>query len=914
VESRRSAELPKVYAPEAVESRLYAWWETQGYFQPSSADAPPFVITIPPPNVTGELHLGHALTYSIEDVVGRYKRMCGFPTLVLPGADHASIAVHAKLEAQLASQGITRRSDVGRERFMQLAWEWKEKYGTEIKRQFRALGESYDWSRDRFTMDPAYSRAVATMFVRLYEEGYIYRGTRVINWCPECQTGISDLEVRPEEREDTLYFVRVPFADGGRAIQVATVRPETMFGDVAVAVHPEDGRYQTAVGKLVRHPLTGEEIPVISDEFVDPKFGTGAVKITPAHDYADFEVGERHGLPMPVVITPAARMAADVPAPYAGLSTSDARAAAVEQLSRDGNLVRIEPLVHNVPLCDRSGTVIEPLLSEQWFMRMTELAQPAIDVVRSGKVRFVPERWARIYLEWMENIRPWNISRQLWWGHRIPIYRCPNGHETAAADRPEACRECGAAELAQDPDILDTWFSSALWPFATLGWPEETADLKRFYPTSFMNTSSQILYLWIARMIMMGIHFMGDIPFPVVLINPTILNEQGQRMSKSLGTGIDPTETVAKYGADATRFGVFSAGSIVQQEIRMAGYEKAEEGQRFANKVWNVARFVLQNLAPDPEAEAAGREPFGEATTSLNPDMFSIADRWILGRVDSLTALVTGHMEDTLDLTAGLRAIHEFFWGELADWYVEIAKLDLRHADGRRRAAVRAVLWSVLDRAMRLLHPYMPFITEEVWQHLRPLVPAGGLEPSGLSAQLPESIMLAPWPKAGAVEDRRAGDQMASLIELVTALRNLRATHNVKPGARLSATAVGRAGDGSLGELKTMVEGLAGLSALTLEQNEAAPNGRTAEVSAGGITLRVPLNELTNVEEEIARVERELARSRADAGRVDALLGNPNFVAKARDDVVAAERSKLARLREAIQQQEEQLRRLREAL
>ena len=655
------AELPKNYDPKSVEARLYAWWEEQGYFKP--ADSPnlkPFVITIPPPNVTGELHLGHLLTYTIEDMIGRYHRMRGEPTLILPGSDHASIAVHTKVEAMLGNEGIRRRDDIGREKFVERAWEWKEKYGNQIREQFRVLGESFDWSRERFTMDPGYYRAVMTMFVRLYEEGYIYRGARVINWCPGCRTGISDIEVRPEEREGQLYYVRLPFEDGTGDIVVATVRPETMFGDVAVAVHPEDQRYASTVGKHIRHPLTGALIPVIADEFVERGFGSGAVKITPAHDYADFEVGERHDLPMPVVITPDGTMAAAVGAPFSGLSIDEARTGVVAKLEDGGFIVEVEPLTHNVPLCDRCGTVIEPLLSEQWFMHMNQLAEPAIDAVRSGKVRFVPERWGKIYLDWMQNIRPWNISRQLWWGQRIPIYHCENGHIVASVDEPEVCSECGSKSFTQDPDVLDTWFSSALWPFATLGWPGETPDLKRFYPTSFMNTSSQILYLWIARMIMMGLHFLGEVPFPVVLINPTILNEKGQRMSKSLGTGIDPVDSVNKFGADATRYGIMSAGSLLQQEIRFAGHERAEEGQKFANKIWNAARLTLTAIGNVSEGWT------GEIS-------LDIADRWILSRLASAISGVTASME-SYDLNLGTRALYDFFWREFADWYLELVK------------------------------------------------------------------------------------------------------------------------------------------------------------------------------------------------------------------------------------------------
>lgn len=895
-------ELPKTYSPGPVEAGLYDFWEQSGYFQPrADRDAPVFVITIPPPNVTGDLHLGHALTYSIEDVLGRYKRMQGFSTLILPGMDHASIAVHAKVEAVLAAEGVRRRFDIGREKFLERSWEWKNQYGAIIDRQFRALGEGYDWSRERFTMDPGYQRAVMTMFVRLYQEGYIYRGSRVINWCPGCQTGISDIEVRSEEREDALYYVRLPFSDGRGGITVATVRPETMFGDVAVAVHPEDNRYADAIGNHVTHPLTGETIPVIGDPFVDPKFGTGAVKITPAHDYADFEVGERHHLPMPVVITQHATMAGDVPAPFGGMGILPAREAALEQLRQGGFLVRTEPHVHNVPLCDRCSSVIEPLLSEQWFMRMQELAAPAIEVVKSGRVKFVPERWGRIYLEWMENIRPWNISRQLWWGHRIPIYHCPNGHTTASVDPPPACPECGSTGLTQDPDVLDTWFSSAIWPFATLGWPDETPDLNRYYPTSFMNTSSQILYLWIARMIMMGIHFMGEIPFPVVLINPTILNEKGQRMSKSLGTGIDPLETVDCYGADATRFGVFSAGSIMQQEIRFAGYERAEEGQRFANKIWNAARFVLQNLK--------GSTP-GRAQPDLNE--LGVADAWILSRMDAVVSAATQELEN-LDLSVGLRALYDFFWGELADWYLEAAKLDLRSSDSGREARAHAILWSVLDRSVRLLHPYMPFITEEIWQHLRNNIPDGALALSGLSHPLPDSIMVAPWPQSTGRRDPGAEVDMRLVMDTIGALRNLRAEHDVKPKSRIRAEVVSKSRADLFDRASDLIQGLAGLESLNVISPESPTDRAMAELVVGEVVIRVPLSDVSNIAEERARVTRELGRLTSEAERLTAVVENPSFAAKAPERVVASERAKLETTRAAMSQLQQQLQALGEA-
>jgi valyl-tRNA synthetase len=899
IEERERQDLPTNYVPSAVERRLYEFWEQSGYFSPDfRPNSPPFVITIPPPNVTGELHLGHALTYSIEDVLGRYKRMSGFATLILPGTDHASIAVHTKVEALLAREGTNRR-EIGREEFVKRARQWKETYGAQIDRQFRALGESYDWSRERFTMDPDYYRAVMTMFVRLFDEGYIYRGARVINWCPDCRTGISDIEVRPEEREDLLYFVRMPLTDGSGDIVVATVRPETMLGDVAVAVRPEDDRYKAMVGRRIQHPITGAELPIIADDFVDPEFGTGAVKITPAHDYADFEVAERHNLPMPVVITERGTMSEGLEPPYAGLTIDEARKVAVEHLEREGFMVRVEPYTHNVPLCDRSGTVIEPLLSEQWFMHMEELAKPAIDAVKDGRVKIVPDRWTRIYLDWMENIRPWNISRQLWWGQRIPIYYCANGHATASIDIPPACRECGLSELTQDPDVLDTWFSSALWPFATLGWPERTPDLERFYPTSFMNTSSQILYLWIARMIMMGIHFMGEPPFPTVLINPTILNEKGQRMSKSLGTGIDPLEIVEQYGADAARFAVLSAGSIMQQEIRISGYERAEEGRNFANKIWNASRFVLQNLRDEESSPNV---------SSFTPRL-DLVDRWILSRTAAITSELTRDL-DTYDLTVALRSIYDFFWGEFADWYIESAKLRLRADDPTDRATARAVLWSVLDRSMRLLHPYMPFVTEEVWQHLRLAVPAGALELSGLATRLSDSIMIAPWPEDVRARDAAAEHDMIVIIEVVRAIRTLRADHKVKPRARIDAQLISPNREALLKANLNTIASLAGLGKAGVVAVAPPAGISVAESAAAGVIIRVPLSQLTDIEEEIKRTQREIDRLEGELAKVRSLLGNAGFVDKAPEPVVNAEREKLVRVQAELEQRRRHLEKL----
>jgi valyl-tRNA synthetase len=900
--------LRSAYDPESVERRIYEMWESRGLFLPDeTSDAEPFVITIPPPNVTGDLHMGHLLTYTIEDVVGRHARMQGRPTLILPGSDHASIAVHARVEALLRGEGVMRRFDIGREAFLLRAWEWKTKYADNIRGQFRALGEGYDWTRERFTMDPPYIRAVLKTFVQLYDEGYIYRGARVINWCFGCQTGISDIEVRQEQREDKLYFVRMPLEDdpnGG--LTVATARPETMFGDVAVAVHPEDPRFNALIGRTLRHPLTGDIIPILGDDFVDREFGTGAVKITPAHDPADFEVGERHDLPMPIVITHNSTMADSVGNPFAGLPVLEARRKVEERLTAGGFMEKTEPLIHNVPLCDRCGTLIEPLLSEQWFMRMTELAQPAIDAVKDGRVRFVPERWTRVYLDWMENLRPWNISRQLWWGHRIPIYHCANGHVTCSIDPPGRCAECGSTEFEQDPDILDTWFSAALWPFATLGWPEKTSDLESYYPTSFMNTSSQILYLWIARMIMMGLHFMDEVPFPVVFISPTILNDKGERMSKSLGTGVDLLETVDQYGADASRFAVLSAGSLLNQEVRLTllfhttdtgergfRFERAEEGQKFANKIWNATRLVLGSLDSPTED--------GDITLTS-------ADRWILSRLERVTADVSRCME-SCDLSVGLRGLYDFIWSEFADWYLEMAKIRMRDGDHSERRTVHAVLWSVLERSMRLLHPYMPFVTEEVWMLLRDHAPRSGLELSALSLPLSDTVMLAPWPETPAIGLDEAAEAETSLVmRIVSAIRTLRSQYNVKPSEALPATYSSEGTDrNAVDAARPLIAGLARLSALEYEA-QSLPG--MAEVVVGETAIRIPLDRLTDVTAESARVAKDLTKAQGDAERLRTLLANPAFVGKAPAAVVSKEQDRLRELEDLIQRLRQQVDRL----
>ncbi len=885
-ESRPMAEMASRYDPAQVESKWYEFWEQSGYFRPDLAsDAPTFVITIPPPNVTGDLHMGHALTYGIEDILGRFKRMQGFNTLILPGEDHAGIATQNAVEKQLALQGLSRH-DLGREAFLERVWLWKNQYAESIRQQFRAIGCAYDWSRERFTMDDGYVDAVHEFFIRLYEEGKIYRGWRVINWCVRCHSAISDIEVEDVTREDALYYVRYPLTDADGSIVVATVRPETILGDVAVAVNPNDPRYRDYIGRTATLPLLGRQLPIIADPFVDMEFGTGAVKITPAHDFADWEVAERHALPMPIAIDPTAHITS-LGGPYEGQEVREARKNVLRDLDAGGSLVKVEPYTHNVPTCERCGTLLEPLLSDQWFMRMEELAQPAIEVVKEGRVRFVPDRWSRVYLDWMEHIRPWTLSRQLWWGHRIPVYYCVNGHTIAAKNWPEACSACGDRIDRQDPDVLDTWFSSALWPFATLGWPAETEDLKRFYPNSFMNTSSQILYLWIARMIMTGLKFRGEIPFPIVLINPTILNQHGQRMSKSLGTGIDPLDLVAQFGADALRFGLMTSGSTHQQDIRFSP-DRVEQARNFANKVWNIARAILSNQDGEIEREL-----------DLQP-----ADRWILSRLTRVTEDVTGDLE-CFEFSGAGHKLFDFVWNELADWYLEIAKARLYDGDDRARFTARAVLWSVLDRGIRLLHPFMPFLTEEIWQQMRITGSLAARGLSGWSADLQMSVMVAPWPLPQEI-DVSAEHEMRLIMEIIRSVRAVRSEYRVEPSVWISAHVTAGPDIEILRSNLDSIERLAHIRPIQLREHSELSShidkGKFVSLLVDDVTINLPLSELTDIVAERDRLGKELSSTEKASASAVAKLENDAFVARAPLVVVERERERVRAFDERARQ------------
>ncbi|HWO01593.1 MAG TPA: valine--tRNA ligase, partial [Blastocatellia bacterium] len=754
-------EIPKAYEPQSVEAKWYPIWESRGYFKPRG-EGRTYTITIPPPNVTGSLHIGHALCYSLQDALIRWKRMQGYKTLCVPGTDHAGIATQNVVEKELRKEGLTRH-DLGRERFVERTWEFVNKYGGVILEQLRRLGCSFDWDRTRFTRDEGYVEAVMECFVRWWEDGLIYRGKRVINWCPGCLTAISDIEVEHEDRAAKLYHLRYPFKDGSGSVVVATTRPETMLGDTAVAVNPSDERYKDLVGKTIVLPLVGREIPLIADDYAKSEFGSGAVKVTPAHDLNDFEAGMRHNLPKVIVIDERGKMSAEAGERYAGLDRFEARERVLEDLAALGLVDKTEDYSVPTALCARCHTIIEPLLSEQWFVRMKDLAQPAIDVVKQGRVSFYPDRYQRTYLDWMENIRDWTISRQLWWGHRIPVWSTEDGEYIVARSDAEAQQKANGKKISQDEDVLDTWFSSALWPHAVLGWPRQTEDLATFYPTSVLVTARDIIYLWVSRMIMTGLYFTKEIPFSDVYIYATVLDEQGRRMSKSLGTGVDPLELIEQYGSDALRFSLLVRAAR-GQDIRFAKVEngrqpQVEEARNFANKIWNAARFVMMNLGDASKAEAKW-VPSDE-----------LADRWILAELNATIDQTTRALDEYKLNEAG-QTLYHFFWDDFCDWYIELSKSQVAASEETPEVlGARCRILYVLETSLRLLHPLMPYITEDIWQRL----PHEG-----------ESIMLQEWPtpEAGR-EDQGARDQMGTLIALITKVRNIRSIFNIPSQSRV---------------------------------------------------------------------------------------------------------------------------------
>ena len=858
------AEIPSAYEPKRVEERWYADWLAHREFHAVTDPARrPYAIMMPLPNVTGVLHMGHALNNPLQDCLIRWSRMRGLNAMWQPGLDHASIAVHVVIERRLAQQGLT-RFDVGRERFLEETWKWKEQIGGTILEQLRRLGCSCDWDRTTFTMDPRYYRAVQEGFVRLYEEGLIYKGKRMINWCPKDQTSISDLEVEYVEMPSTLYYVRYPGADGGEGVVVATQRPETMLADVAVAVHPDDERYRGLVGTRVRVPLVDRIVPVIADRRVDREFGTGAVKITPGHDPLDNEIGADHELPVLICFDPSGRINDLGGERYRGMDRDECRRVFAEDLRAAGAIVREEAYTTNIGRCERCKTVIEPYISDQWFCRMKELAQPAIQVVRDGRVRFHPERWTKFYLDWMAQIRDWNISRQLWWGHRIPVWYCPCGEVTASVDPPPRCPKCGGADLRQDPDILDTWFSSALWPIATLGWPEETEDLRYFYPTSTLFTDRSIVFLWVARMIMFGLRFRGAVPFRDVYIHPTVLNIEGRRMSKSLGTGVDPLVLVDQYGADSLRFALINR-CTGEQDLRFSE-KMVEDTRNFANKIWNAARFVRLNLG-EPAAP-----PVLPAAASLG-----LAERWILSRFARRAAAVTEGLE-RFEFHDVCQHLYEFIWSEYCDWYMEMAKQDLREPPASPRLeGARAVLSWILVRTMELLHPIMPSLTEEIWQAL----PHEG-----------RTIMRAPWPaEAARWNDPEAEREMALVMEIIRAIRGMRADLGVAPQELVPVDLY--APDGHRGVLEAAARYIVPLSRARAVRvhgpREVRPDNGFSSL-CGGVEVTLAIDSGDAAQAMRARLQKQLTTVRRDLDSLDGRLRSAAFLEKAPGDVVAADR------------------------
>ncbi|MFA5113483.1 MAG: valine--tRNA ligase [Candidatus Margulisiibacteriota bacterium] len=848
-----SEELAKVYDPAQVEQKWYRFWEESGYFKPNDqATKPPFTIVIPPPNVTGSLHMGHALNNSIQDLLIRYKRMQGFQTLWVPGTDHAGIATQNVVERELKKEG-KRKEDLGREKFIAKVWEWKKEYGGRITQQLRRLGASCDWSRERFTMDEGLNRAVKKHFVQLYHEGLIYRGKRIINWCPRCQTALSDIEVEHEAKKGSLWHLKYG------PLTVATTRPETMLGDTAIAVNPRDERYKHMWGKTVELPLVGRHIPIIQDDFVDPAFGTGAVKVTPAHDPNDYDMGIRHNLPSLNILTPDGRITGSGIPELDGLDRFKAREEIVKRLEAEGKLVKIEDYDTSIGHCYRCKTVIEPYLSDQWFVKVGPLAKPAIEAVERGEVKFVPERWTKVYLQWMTNLRDWCISRQLWWGHQIPAWY--KGDEIYVGEEPPK-----GEGWAQDPDVFDTWFSSALWPFSTLGWPDQTEDLKTYYPTDVLVTSYDIIFFWVARMIMAGLHFMKKAPFHTVYFNALVKDVHGKKMSKSWGNVIDPLEVIDRAGADALRFAFLSLITGQGQDVKLSE-DKITEARNFANKIWNVSRFVLMGVT-DRESRVTGQG-------------LELADKWILSRYNQTIKRVTANI-DAYEFGEAAHGLYEFIWSEFCDWYVEIAKIRLYGQDEKAKAVVQSVLLTVLQGTLKILHPFMPFITEEIHQRI------AGTEGPGTKGL--KTIMLEQWPAADdKALDPKAEAEMAVVMDVVRAVRNIRAEFNVPHGNELEVTIVG---EKTFNE--AYLKSLAKVGKITAVKKLDQKPARSASAVAGGLEVYAVLAGLIDLEKETARLTKEKEKLVSELAKIENRLHDQNFLAKANPESVEKEKQRAA--------------------
>ncbi len=874
-------ELAKTYDPKAIEDRTYAKWMGRKYFHAEvDRSKKPFTIVMPPPNITGKLHMGHALDNTLQDILIRYKRMQGYNALWIPGTDHASISTEVKVINKLKEEGID-KNELGREGFLKRTWEWREEYGRTIVDQLKKIGSSCDWDRERFTMDEGCSEAVLEVFVRLYEKGYIYKGSRIINWCPVCRTSISDAEVEHEEQAGHFWHINYPIADGSGYVEIATTRPETMLGDTAVAVNPEDERYQHLIGKTLKLPLTDREIPVIADPYVDREFGTGCVKITPAHDPNDFEVGRRHNLPEINIMNDDATI--NCPgSKYDGMDRYEARRAIVADLEEQGLLVRVEEHVHNVGTHDRCHTTVEPLIKQQWFVKMEEMAKPAIEAIKNGDLTFVPERFDKIYLHWLENIRDWCISRQLWWGHRIPAWYCDDcGEIVVAKSAPAVCPKCGCTHLTQDPDTLDTWFSSALWPFSTLGWPKQTEDLDYFYPTDVLVTGYDIIFFWVIRMVFSGYEQTGKCPFHHVLIHGLVRDSQGRKMSKSLGNGIDPLEIIDQYGADALRLTLVT-GNAPGNDMRFY-MERVEASRNFANKVWNASRFIMMNLPEDADLDMA----------ELDPAKLTDADRWILSKVNSLAKEVTVNM-DNFELGIAVQKVYDFIWEEFCDWYIEMVKPRLYNKEDETRGAALITLKTVLIRALKMLHPFMPFISEEIFCNL-----------SG-----EESIMISSWPEYR--EDwnfEKEEHAVETIKEAVRAIRNVRSSMNV-PNSKKATVYVVAADAGvreifENGKVFFATLGHAGEVVIQADKTGIADDAVSALTAAAAIYM--PLAELVDVEKEIERLKKEEERLTKELARVNGMLGNEKFVSRAPEAKIQEERKKLEKYTQMMDQVKERL-------
>ena len=879
-----SENLEKTYNPKAIEAKLYEKWCDNKYFHAEvDRSKKPFTTVMPPPNITGKLHMGHALDNTLQDILIRYKRMQGYNALWIPGTDHAAISTEVKVTNQLKEEGIDKK-ELGREKFLERTWQWKEEYAGTIEGQLKKLGVSCDWDRERFTMDEGCSKAVEEVFIKLYNEGYIYKGSRIINWCPVCKTSLSDAEVEHEEQDGFFWHIKYPIVGTDDYLEIATTRPETLLGDTAIAVHPDDERYKDIVGKMCKLPLTDREIPIVADYYVDKEFGTGAVKITPAHDPNDFEVGKRHNLPEINIMNDDATINEQYGGKYAGMDRYEARKAMVADLEEQGYLVKVVPHSHNVGTHDRCHTTVEPMIKQQWFVKMEELAKPAIEAIKNGDLRFVPERFNKIYLHWLENIRDWCISRQIWWGHRIPAYYCDEcGEVVVGHGAPEKCPKCGCTHFTQDEDTLDTWFSSALWPFSTLGWPDQTEDLDYFYPTDVLVTGYDIIFFWVIRMVFSALEQTGKSPFKHVLIHGLVRDDQGRKMSKSLGNGIDPLEVIDKYGADALRLTLIT-GNAPGNDMRFY-WERVENSRNFANKIWNATRFIMMNM-----------EKADFSAVKLSD--LTIADRWILSKVNTLAKEMTDNMEK-FELGIAVSKVYDFIWEEFCDWYIEMVKPRLYNDEDETKAAALWTLKTVLIQALKLLHPYMPFITEEIFCNIQ---------------DEEESIMISKWPEYTDEWNFETDEAAVDTIKAaVRAIRNLRTGMNVPPSRKAKVYVVSAKEDVRyiFESSKSFFATLGYASEVHVQEDKTGIDENAVSTLIHDAAVYIPLEELVDIDKEIERLEKEAAKLAGEIKRASGMLANPKFVDKAPAAKVEEEKAKLAKYTEMSEQVAERLAQLK---